>query len=447
MKKKTIIIILAVLSISSRAQYVTETVNGASVLPTNGSLLFVRDCPTTPFSLSYVAEDRTFYAFTKAVYTMGLPYTTFPIKKITLTADVVEVNDIYAVDSIAFFCGKDTTGTSFIGSFNVLRVGEINYPNANDIRVTPITQVSSLNKIKVFKTGGSYTVYAIGLSFDPNDNLVKNAIVEFPNAQNSSSYRFVRLGFALPFYAEVVDDIVFTQRNVVIIERDNYNYPPNGYIAMRKVGKTTGLASTDLNTLHYYPMNFEYNSKICATSLGGEDFAIAYAAYTTTTPNPFPVRVRTFNTQSMSAAHSYEYNTYEKIDMHGLIYNSGSAILTVLHQKSPTSTFVYINPTATSNYSARSLYDAATEYTSLDAISANQFIATSSKKWFMQENTSVSIKSCLMQDWYPVSLISQIFPHNTSTANIPLNQYMTTLYSRLPTISNVNSQADCHKTQ
>ena len=244
MKKKTITIILAVLSISSRAQYVTETVNGASVLPTNGSLLFVRDCPTTPFSLSYVAEDRTFYAFTKAVYTMGLPYTTFPIKKITLTADVVEVNDIYAVDSIAFFCGKDTTVTSFIGSFNVLRVGEINYPNANDIRVTPITQVSSLNKIKVFKTGGSYTVYAIGLSFDPNDNLVKNAIVEFPNAQNSSSYRFVRLGFALPFYAEVVDDIVFTQRNVVIIERDNYNYPPNGYIAMRKVGKTMLVRST-----------------------------------------------------------------------------------------------------------------------------------------------------------------------------------------------------------
>lgn len=404
MKNKVFVfIILAMASLSGMGQYVSETVDGSSIMPNSGKLMFVRDCPTTNYSLSFVAEDTSVYALWTYAFTSGSPYAIFQVKKIKMPLNIRMITDMCAVDSIVFFCGYDTSGTCIIGYFDLLHLslGPLLYP-PHMVTTYQITAVSSWDKIAVCKLNGNYHVYAIGQFYYNIGHVYKSTIVEIRNATTANSYNYVHLSSTLPYYSERIDDIVFTDNWTVFVGRDNYNHQPDRHLSMRKIGKNQDLYATDFNTLHYYTPKNEYNSSVCAIHTTRNVFIVAYAALSATNPENYPVKIRAFNANNMNNTSSSKYYTYQKTNMYGLTYNSGADLLTILHSKGLTTTFTIVTPPGAMFPYNYGYSDATTDYSSVDIVSTTQIIATSKKKWFLQDISPTVDHGCFVRSTYPV---------------------------------------------
>lgn len=447
MKNKIFVfIVLAMGSLSGMGQYVSETVDGSSILPNYGDLSFVRNCPSTYYTVSFVPEDTSVYALLNLSFTTGLPYNVFPVKKIKMPRNIRTVTDMRAVDSIVFFCGYDTTGTCIIGFFDILHVvapPALFYPPYM-IAIYEIPDVTLWDKIAVFKSGSSYHVYAIGDFLDTMDYLYKNTIVEIRDAANATNYKYVHLGAAAPYYSDRIDDIVFTSTFIYFVGRDNYNHLPDRHITMRCVRKSQGLSASSFNNLHYYTAANEYDSKICAVATTGENFSIAYAALNKPNSSSYPILIRTFN-MSMNNTSSSQFNTNEKTEMYGLSYNSGPNLLTVLHSKGLTSMFTLVLPTISSSYYALSYTDATTKYKSIDIISSTQFIATSEKTWYLQDISHTAPSSCLTRPSQTISVIPNL-TRNTDVLQLNVLPYSITPVYRTPvSITTLSLNANCNQ--
>ena len=446
MKKKVFVfIVLAMGSLSGMGQYVSETVNGSSIMPNYGKLCFVRNCPATYYTVSFVPEDTSVYALVDLAFTSGLPYNVFPIKKIKMPRNIRTVTDMRAVDSVVFFCGYDTTGDCIIGFFDILHVSTSMSLMYNPfINMYEIPDVTVWDKIAVCKSGSSYHVYAIGDFFDTMDNLYKNTIVEIRNVTNATSYNYMHLSAAAPYYSDRIDDIVFTSAFIYFVGRDNYNHMPNRHITMRCVKKSPGLSASSFNNLHYYTAANEYDSKIYAVPTTGDNISIAYAALNAPNSSSYPIRIRTFN-MSMNNTSSSQFNTNEKTEMYGLSYNPGPNLLTVLHSKGLTSMFTLVPPTISSTYYSNCYTDATTKYTSIDIISSTQFIATSEKRWFLQDISNTAYGSCLTRPPQTISVISNL-THNADVVQSTFDSRIITLVFRLPVlISTPSLNANCNQ--
>lgn len=293
--KKTIqlVFFFTFLTVSASAQFDSERVSGSSILPTFGNLVRVKNSPKLNFNVSFVNADTSIYAFWDYAYTMGWTSSTFPVIKYKMPNEVRTITDLTIVDSMLFFCGYDTSGVCIIGFYDVLHVsppGFFPIPSQM-VRIRTIPELTSFKKIAAFKSGNTYNVYAIGTYRDTSNNY-GDAIIEYRNPTMNNNYQYAPLNSTAILYSDIIDDIVFTDGNIVFVGRDNYHQMPSGYITFRKISKGTGIQSGTLNTIYYYPVSYEYNSVICATHISGEEFAIAYSSISSVYQNDNPIRIR-----------------------------------------------------------------------------------------------------------------------------------------------------------
>ena len=399
--KKLIILFTALSAVLSTA--IAQTKYTAAVWKENSSYTInppIRNW-TRDYSITYEVDNSGNYYFCLIKHTpfFGIPPspTTPPVVSI-LRAQIIRssfsfnVEDIYVVDDLAFFCGSYTNlatseknamwGYLDLNDFFTASV-TVNYYKLQDI--PPTVAPKSLDRLVAYNNGGRYDVVAYNRVSDPCCK-----IIEIQNANSATpvcyTYDLDVSTPPVPMCVMYIDDISEDDSHVIVSGHDISN--PSVYVIWYGIYKKTNIYNSIVNNRTFFlPSSEKSNGSVICTGMNRTgEFALAYTYYDNIMETWY-TRMRVINTTTGANVNSQQFVKDYKLEPLQMKYLPDLSSVELIQDLGASAAFVQLYPNSSTSYTTSALNHAGRYFDNIDAIRGHHFVTCNERNVYIQDRT------------------------------------------------------------